>query len=274
MPRLSDANCAKLARDIVADDANYHQRFAKDRAAYAAHVKSLGKGEGMVHEAQSVVEPRTAPATKGPSSCAGAGDGAAGDGHGGPSQLYSPGRVARGLSTDAELTPLVVPGLVVYVRGHDGAYEAVETDHRFPTLRRIHVTQRAVADHSIDTLAFALRVVRAKRGNAPAERPQAPFRPAIAPQTDTWAPCSVCGSDVTWTSAVRGSDAARASATHHCRACGNVVCAFCAPAGDQVAGDGIAQFHTLPDKKMALPSQGCLGTVRVCRPCAFNSFNL
>ena len=50
VPRLSDANCALLAKDLVDDDANYRARFAKDRAAYAAHVKTLGKREAMVHE--------------------------------------------------------------------------------------------------------------------------------------------------------------------------------------------------------------------------------
>ena len=75
-----------------------------------------------------------------------------------------------------------------------------------------------------------------------------------------------------WTSAVRGSDAARAQATHHCRACGRVVCAFGAPAGDAVAGDGIAETVTLPDKRVPLPARGCLGAVRVCRPCHFGSY--
>jgi len=58
------------------------------------------------------------------------------------------------------------------------------------------------------------------------------------------------------------------------RACGKVVCAFCAPAGDQVAGDGIAEYVTLPDKRIPLTRGGVFGTVRVCRPCHFKAYGM
>ena len=229
---------------------------AKDRAAYAAHVKTLGKREAMVHEAPPDAIPL---------------DELEGDDFGEGRGPRSPTLTPR---DGPPATRLVVPGVVVYLAGVDGNYEASETDYDCPALNRVALTPRAVNDHYASATAFALRVVRAKRGRKPPHRPAADFKQAFLPLSNTWAPCAVCASDVTWTSAVRASDAARASATHHCRACGNVVCAFCAPAADRVAGDGIAQFDDLPDKRIPLPSMGCLGPVRVCRPCAYLSYNL
>ena len=49
VPRLSDANCGRLAIEIVADDALYKERFAKDRAAYYEYFKTLGKTQAMSH---------------------------------------------------------------------------------------------------------------------------------------------------------------------------------------------------------------------------------
>lgn len=43
VPRLSDCNCHQLAIDLIADDALYKERFAKDKSAYYNYVKTLGK---------------------------------------------------------------------------------------------------------------------------------------------------------------------------------------------------------------------------------------
>ena len=50
--------------------------------------------------------------------------------------------------------------------------------------------------------------------------------------------------------------------------------AFCAPAADSVAADALGETLTLPDKRVTLPSRGCLGPVRVCRPCHFRAYEL
>ena len=59
----------------------------------------------------------------------------------------------------------------------------------------------------------------------------------LAPYTQHWKPCYLCGLDVTWPYMLH-SDASRAMVTHNCRSCGEVVCSACAPAGDTVPGDG------------------------------------
>ena len=249
VPRLSEKHCARLAREIVADDENYRERFAKDRAAYSQHVKQIGRKEGMVHADAPPPPPPPPP----------------------PEPLERSDTVSSCKSDDG-VRPLVCPGEVVYLHGKDGVFEAAAGDHTLPPLYTLQVTPRAVDDHMADNIAAALRAVRARRGRAPPLAPAAPF--AKAWTGDAWAPCKICGSDVTWTSAVRGSDAARAYSTHHCRACGGVVCGFCAPAGDAVAADGLAATKTLPDKTIALPSQGVLKPVRVCRACHLGCFDL
>lgn len=246
VPRLSEKHCARLAREVVADDAHYREAFAKDRAAYARYCNTLGKKEGMVHDDGPSSEPPT------------------------PPPKAEPPKAIR-LLADDDVRPLVPPGRLVFCQGRDGVFEAQRGDHTLEPLQTVQVTPRAVDDHSLDAIAFALRAVRARRGAAPGVTP-APLKPA---RTDgAWAPCAVCGSDVTWTSSVRGSDTARAYSTHHCRACGEVVCAFCAPAADSVAADALGETLTLPDKRVTLPSRGCLGPVRVCRPCAYVSYDM
>ena len=122
---------------------------------------------------------------------------------------------------------------------------------------------------------MALRAVRRARGFLPTPRPAVELSPVCLPGgVGNWAPCAVCGSDVTWTMAVAGSDATRVGATHHCRNCGDVVCAFCAPAGDRVGGDRLGEFKRLEDHRVPLPSLGHLEPARVCRTCEFQSYDL
>ncbi len=243
VPRLSEKHCARLAREVVADDAHYREAFAKDRAAYTRYCNTLGKKEGMVHSSEELPTPPP------------------------PVQKVEPVR----LLSDDDVRPLVPPGRLVFCQGRDGVFEAQSADHTLEPLQAVQVTPRAVDDHSLDAIAFSLRAVKARRGSSPVVKP-APLAPAKI--DEKWVPCSVCGSDVTWTSSVRGSDTARAYSTHHCRACGQVVCAFCAPAADSVAADALGETLTLPDKRVTLPSRGCLGPVRVCRPCHFRAYDL
>ena len=203
--------------------------------------------------------------------------------------------------TTVEWPALVVAGRVVLLHGREGSTRAVAGDSRLPTLRRVVVSQRAVSDHNMDRYAMALRSVWRARGHVPTTTPPVRFAPARTP-TGQWKACNVCGSDVIWVCAfgtsdaslttrtqasapacmyvlttapsppTGTSDASRVGATHNCRGCGHVVCAFCAPAGDRVAGDALGEFLTLPDRRCPLPSRGHLEPVRVCRPCSYDGF--
>ena len=125
----------------------------------------------------------------------------------------------------------------------------------------------------MDSYAAALRTVWHRRGHAQQPRPPAPFAPVVG-RDGGWTACAVCGSDVIWTAAVAGSDAWRVHATHHCRACGEVVCAFCAPAGDRIAADSLGEFHKLPDRRVPLPARDYLEAARVCLPCSYGVLEL
>ena len=143
VPRLSEKHCARLAREVVADDAHYREAFAKDRAAYTRYCNTLGKKEGMVHASE---EPPTPPP---------------------PVQKVEPVR----LLSDDDVRPLVPPGRLVFCQGRDGVFEAQSADYTLEPLQAVQVTPRAVDDHSLDAIAFSLRAVKARRGSSPSRSP-------------------------------------------------------------------------------------------------------
>mmetsp|Transcript_9579 Transcript_9579/g.30663 ORF Transcript_9579/g.30663 Transcript_9579/m.30663 type:complete len:485 (+) Transcript_9579:244-1698(+) len=241
VPRLSDANCAVLARDLVADDADYKRRLAADKLALAEHLKTLGKANAMAPPANDAPSPRA------------------------PVAADVPRADDR----------LVVPGRILYLDTLSGSYRARLGDHRSLAehLDRVVVSSRAVEDHHIEAHLNALRQARWANDDLPPPRPRPPFQPAVDPRNAAYVPCAVCGSNTTWTSIAPGSDSARAAATHHCRACGAVVCAFCAPAADLLATDGLGQTIQLPDRRLSLPAVRFFTPVRVCHPCAFQAFD-
>ena len=85
-----------------------------------------------------------------------------------------------------------------------------------------------------------------------------------------WCPCSICNLDVTWPY-IMHSDASRAMTKHRCALCQRVVCVVCAPAGDQISGDGLSQKHHLSDYSIPLPHLGLFTPQRVCIHCYYDS---
>lgn len=278
VPRLSDANCARLAKDLVADDMNYKRRLTADKVSLTDHLRSLGKANAMVHNTEDDDD----------------GTRVASDAHLAEPQLKM---ALRAASTDGdddvkiknddqpavpeakdETMPsaprLVVPGRILYLDNYEGSYIPVLGDHRTlaSQLDRVIISSHAVEDHRMEAHLEALREARWSRGYLPPIRSRPAFQPAV--RNNQYEPCSCCGSNTTWTSLAPGSDSARAYSTHHCRACGKIVCAFCAPAADIVAGDGIGQTLRLPDCRLSLPSFSYFAPVRICHPCAFAAYDL
>ena len=279
VPRLSEANCAQLAQDLVQDDANYRDRLARDVKSYKRYLATLGKAEAMTSSSAPGAAAAAAAGAKEPQedladdAAAAKEDAAESKKEGPPPPEAKPAPCEPAAAADDDPVRLVPPGRLAALRGRDGAFAAREVRHDAPSLRRIPVTAHAVLDHGLDRYALCLRSLRRARGREPAFVGPARFAPTLD-DLGNWAPCAVCGSDVSWTSAIPGSDAARAAATHHCRACGEVVCTFCAPAADSVAADALGEFRTLPDRRTPLPSRGCLQPARVCRVCYFRSYDL
>jgi hypothetical protein len=291
VPRLNDANFRQLALELLKDDPMYHKRFVADKAAYKEYVRTLGRTQAMSHEGQM---DEGGEGDDGGGSAASAASGTA-PGPAPADERLADERAASppvGLEQQqqptAEEEEQVVPGNVVYLEGREAFIRAFEGDHRLPALGRIVVTQRAVSDHKMSTYATALRALWHRRGHTPAKRPPVPFAPVMMPSgigagaamagadggKGLWRPCSVCGSDVTWTAMAKGSDALRVHATKHCRACGEVCCAFCAPAGDRISGDRLGEFATLSDLRVPMPSQDYLQPVRICMPCSFRAHEI
>lgn len=170
--------------------------------------------------------------------------------------------------TSHALTRLVVPGRVILLKGREGEVRAVHGESStLPMLNEIVVSSQAVADHTMERYTAALRCVWRRDHAAPREGERVQPPKAWDANLRRWKPCAVCESDVTWTCAVPDSDSSRVDATHHCRKCGNIVCAFCAPAGDRMAGDRLGEYTHLPDRRVPLPELGLLEPARVCYPC-------
>ena len=83
--------------------------------------------------------------------------------------------------------------------------------------------------------------------------------------------CNVCELATNW-AYIAHSSATTARVTHCCRACGDVVCAICAPAGDIVQGEGVNRQETLGDKRISIPAIGIFERERVCIPCYNQSY--
>ena len=283
IPRLSDTNCAKLAKELVDDDNNYRARYEADKDSIKKHITTLGKVMPMQHkdgDDRDLAEAK----------------------HQHPEQITSDleeenkaqtttttttvirekttprssSTTTTSSSTSEEKLPrLVPPGRILYLKSRDATYDAVAGGFEAfeADIGHIIVTPRAVDDHMMPAHVGALRAARWARGRLPQRAKPPVFRRGLDAKGQ-FLPCYCCGSDTTWTSWTSGSDAARAAATHHCRGCGNVVCAFCAPAGDEIAGDGIGQTLRLPDLRLSLPSFGYFEPVRLCRPCSYAAYNL
>lgn len=144
---------------------------------------------------------------------------------------------------------MVPPGCIVHVYHVCGVFRASAVDHHFRPLRRIEIFGNTVDDHSLTSIADAMRDVRAARAAA---TPPPVWRSMGDPDAHH---CMVCFHDVTWAD-TSSSDAQHARAMRHCRACGSIVCEGCSA------------------MQMALPAYGIVRPVRVCDHCFWSSFDV
>ena len=84
--------------------------------------------------------------------------------------------------------------------------------------------------------------------------------------------CSICGLNCNWAYLLK-SNANYGLLAHNCFVCGRIVCRICAPAGDEIPGDGLNQINQLHDWKIVIPSKG-LQPQRVCSHCYLDSYDL
>jgi len=203
---------------------------------------------------------------------------------------------------------LCVPGKIVYFYKCHGLDRASLVTHEHPFLHRIKLSiDRNIADHKYEEHHSAIISVRrqynlmlgAMGRNADGTntsstifRVACPFQNIVdeeilkskpfsgAQEADAlklgslagpFRSCNVCELATNW-AYIAHSSATTARVTHCCRACGDVVCAICAPAGDIVQGEGVNRQETLGDKRISIPAIGIFERERVCIPCYNQSY--
>ena len=177
--------------------------------------------------------------------------------------------------TEDPLVNLVVPGKIIMLgKGLDGVMKAALVNHAFHSLRSIQLIDSCVEDHDMYAYAASFASVSHTDGvtnnyaKIPEMKKKLPMKqPAIV--DGKYKNCGVCDEDVVWPYLTK-SIASRVSATCNCILCGKIVCSVCAPAGEQIPGDGYGQKCKLPDHRRPLPLYGLLSPNRLCLPCFFN----
>jgi len=143
---------------------------------------------------------------------------------------------------DVLTKPMVLGGRVLHLYQYRGQCRASVVDHSFKPFHRIELHGNTISDHTLESVADALRSVKASR-RADREPPQ-----WMSMADERARHCMVCFCEVTWAT-TSSSDAEHARTMRHCRACGVVVCPECST------------------RKMTLPQIGIIVSSRVCDRC-------
>jgi hypothetical protein len=201
--------------------------------------------------------------------------------------LYkSSGERAAGLvQTDYEArqkwvgTPLVIPGIIVCMYLDSlGQLKAALGDYRMAALQELsRVGEEPLSHHLLTSYLASLRGLRnVTTSGSHASLVHTNLKPSfgsITSVTDCVVRCAVCELNPTW-AYITHSDSTRAFVSHICSICRKICCSVCAPAGEQIPGDGVNQFETLQDFRIPIPSLGMLDPHRVCHPCYMSCYSL
>ena len=139
-----------------------------------------------------------------------------------------------------EETPLprmFIPGKIVHIYTHRGAYKATQVPKAFRELRRISLAGNMLNDHMSKNYYEALLECKSVRHARKSLPEWTGFSEAMT--------CSCCASKFTWAS-TSDSEAQEARDRHNCRACGSLVCAPCS-----------TQRIAVPDIGINVPSRVC-----------------
>lgn len=140
----------------------------------------------------------------------------------------------------------VPPGLMMKTFKYRGTDRAVLVDHNFGSLSRLEPAETLLEDHLLDNVVKCLRNIEAgKKANTP------PVWQSTVnhEKKGLYVKCTVCDYFVGW-QYTGDSEAVEIRATHHCHACGRIVCTDCSTI------------------RMSLPEIGILNEVRVCDNCS------
>jgi hypothetical protein len=259
--RLSVANAVALAREIQSRRADWEPLLSSDLDGVLQRAKTLWAPNQRRESSPLLeVEEEEEEEENGEDGRAAAGEGkAGGDGKhgdgGAGSSKSSDGDGADSSTTELvqgilhQNTPqarLVVPGSICHTYHWRGQTRCALVDHRHPSLRRIEAFSTCTRDHRSASMLSAMRGVFAARDTSRCRDPPAWECMNLESGADVC--CCVCRFPVSW-SLTGKAKTETARATHHCRACGRIVCKACSSG------------------RLSLPRFGILDEQRVCDTC-------
>ena len=284
VPRLNIFNLIDMVAEMREFESEAQVLMKDDTEDLKKHSYTLGKSNSMVEGLSSdgIVQELN--------------DAAAND---------SPAAVRTDTETKAIVTELqtenigarlYVAGKIVYMFQDNGLDRAAVVTHDHPFLNRIRLSiDRKIDDHSLHNYLKGLRNIKAQYNVLFASTGRKDTKPALrtaqrlqsvdasgaegstAKSGDLHgvkpAPCHICHKSPAWPYILK-SPANISRVADNCRACGNVVCVICAPAGDEVPDEGINNYRKLPDRRLALPGIGLFTEQRVCMICYSQSYFL
>jgi len=155
---------------------------------------------------------------------------------------------------------LYIPGIIVHSHRFRGTEKASVVDYRHSSFNRIQAFQNMQADHKQVNIALAMKSIVAGRKAVLRPPPWQSIDEAISRHalegerggseeqvTKELVSCSICKYFVGWSSTIGGtSGAVEIRSTHHCTACGKIVCAKCS-----------TSRRTIPEYGVIKPSRIC-----------------
>lgn len=178
-------------------------------------------------------------------------------------------------------TPLVIPGIIVCMYLDSvGQLRAALGDYRMAALQELsRIGEEPLLHHFLTSYLASLRGLRninisgLRRASLVEINSKSSSNSLASSVTDGVVRCAVCELNPTW-AYITHSDSTRAFVSHICSICRKICCSVCAPAGEQIPGDGVNQFETLQDFRIPIPSLGMLDPHRVCHPCYMSCYSL
>ena len=143
------------------------------------------------------------------------------------------------LLEETPLPRMFIPGKVVHIYTHRGAYKAAVVPRAFRELRRISLAGSMLNDHTSKSYYEALLECKSVRRAA---KPL-PVWTGFGEETT----CCCCASRFTWAS-TSGSEAQEARDRHNCRSCGGLVCDPCSSNRGSVPSIGITLSSRVCDR--------------------------
>ena len=167
---------------------------------------------------------------------------------------------------------LVIPGKIIHIILVDNKYIASYGTYQLSSFNRILPIIEGLQQHTMRTYTNALRGCKLFYNNN-IHKDSVVKKQLLQSENEEYNACSLCRVDGAWPFVLH-SDATRALTMQNCTICGGIVCAFCAPTGNSIRGDGLQSIIKLPDYRITVPALNHVEPQITCRRCFINSYGL